>query len=69
MTEQEKKEKAIKDIATACGIREDYLRSKLEEAENKLGISLYPRLRPSPPKKEIIFEPPLSPKQYGIKRK
>lgn len=64
----EKKEKAIKDIATACGISEDYLRSKIEEAENKLEMPLYPRLRPLPPRKEKVFEVPLSPKQYGIRK-
>lgn len=65
--QDEKSEKAIKDVATACGISEDYLRSKLEEAENKLGMPLYPRLKPSPPKKEIRLKTSLSPKQYGIK--
>ena len=68
MTDQEKREKAIKDVAAACGISEDYLRSKLEEAENRLGMPLYPKLRPSPPKKEIRLVAPLSPKQFGIKR-
>ena len=62
----EKKEKAIKDIATALDISEDYLRSKLEEAENKLEMPLYPILRPLPPRKSL--QPSLSPKQYGIRK-
>ena len=65
----EKKEKAIKDIAIALDISEDYLRSRLEEAENKLDMPLYPILRPLPPRKEKSLQPSLSPKQFGIKRK
>ena len=65
---QKCEKKKITQIALDNGISEDYLRSKLEEAENRLGMPLYPKLRPSPPKKEIRLVAPLSPKQFGIKR-